>query len=156
MLRTVSLAELVSGQTIRLSVGDILRVAVSFKYIVAENTVVTLRACPYHYVGPILDRIGGSCGEANIALERATTATLKEATVDMPIVPDAEGGLTDGTYGLIAEILGTNVEDHIDNCLIVSGNPAGIWGTMEIILPLIMLGLMAAIIVPMMRKEKKG
>jgi hypothetical protein len=156
MLKTVSLAELASGQTIELTVGDTLRVVVSFKYVVAEDTVVTLRACPYHYIGAGIDRIGGSCGEANIALERSTTATLKEATVDMPIVPDAEGGLTDGTYGLIAEILGTNVEDHIDDCLIVGGNPAGIWGMMEIILPLIMLGLIAAMIVPMMRKEKKS
>ena len=152
MLRTVSLAELASGQVIELSVGDTLRISVSFKYVVAEDTTVTLRACPYQYTVGVLDRIGGSCGEADIELERSTTAKLKEATVDMPIVPAAEGGIANGTYGLIAEILGTDAEDHIDDCLIISGNPVSM---MEMVGPLLVIGLMAAMVgmmAPMMEE----
>jgi len=149
VLRTVSLAELASGQVIELSVGDTLRVAVSFKYTAAEATIATLRACPYSYTMGILNRVGGSCGEADIELERATTFTLKEATVDMPIMPAAEGGVSDGTYGLIAEILGTDVEHHIDDCLVISGNPAGIAD----IIPMLMVVMMMGMIMPMMEEE---
>ena len=97
MLQRVSLAELANGQVIELAVGDILQVWVSFKYVVAEDTIVTLRACPY---AGLFGRVGGSCGEADIELERSTTAKLKEAAVDMPIVPAAEGGIENGTYGV--------------------------------------------------------
>ncbi len=152
MLQRVSLAELANGRVIELAVGDILQVWVSFKYVVAEDTIVTLRACPYHYASSVLDRIGSSCGEADIELERSTTAKLKEAAVDMPIVPAAEGGIENGTYGLIAEILGTDAEDHIDDCLVISGNPAGM---MEMIGPLLVIGLMMgmmSIMTPMMKE----
>lgn len=153
MLQRVSLAELASGQVIELSVGDILQVWVSFKYVVAEDTVVTLRACPYRYALGVLDRIGGSCGEADIELERSTTAKLKEAAVDMPIVPATEGGVADGTYGLIAEILGTDIEDHIDDCLVISGNPAGVF---DMIGPLLVMGLMMGIMSMMTPMMKEG
>lgn len=153
MLRTVSLAELANGQVIELSVGDTLRVVVSFKYTVAEDTIVTLRACPYHYVLGVLDPIEGSCGEADIDLERSATLKLKEAIVDMPIVPAAEGGIANGTYGLIAEILGTDAEDHIDDCLVISGNPPS---PIDMVGPLLVLGLMAAMVSQMVPILKEG
>lgn len=149
MIVRTSLGALAAGEQVQLSVGDTLRVSVSFKYTVAEDTIITLRACPYHYTMGVLDRIGGSCGEAEIELERSTTLKLKEATVDMPIVPAAEGGIADGTYGLIAEILGTDVEAHIDDCMVISGNPAGITD----ILPMLILVMMMGMIMPMMEEE---
>lgn len=127
MLVETSLGALVAGEKVTLSPGDTLRVKVGFKYSVAQNTVVTLRACPYQYRLSILDRIGGSCSEADIELERATTSRLAEATVDMPVVAASDGGIADGTYGLITEILGTDVSDKIDDCLVITGNPASIW-----------------------------
>ena len=150
MLQRVSLAELANGQVIELAVGDILQVWVSFKYVVAEDTIVTLRACPY---AGLFGRVGGSCGEADIELERSTTAKLKEAAVDMPIVPAAEGGIENGTYGLIAEILGTDAEDHIDDCLVISGNPAGM---MEMVGPLLVIGLMMGMMSMMTPMVKEG
>lgn len=153
MIVNTSLAALATGEQVQLSVGDILRVTVGFKYTAAEDTVITLRACPYHYVVGVLNRVGGSCSETDIELERAATTTLKETTVDMPIVPAAEGGVSDGTYGLIVEILGTDVEDHIDDCLVIGGNPTGM---MEMIGPLLVLGLMAGMVAMMAPMMKEG
>jgi len=152
MIVNTSLAALATGEQVQLSVGDTLRVTVGFKYTAAEATIVTLRACPYHYTMGVLDRIGGSCGEADIELERSTVLKLKEATVDMPVVAAAEGGVSDGTYGLIAEILGTDVEYHIDDCLVISGNPTLDGGLMDMI-PMLMVVMMMGMIMPMMEEE---
>jgi hypothetical protein len=141
-----SLGILQSGGRVQLSPGDILRVRVSFQYTVAEDTIVTLRACPYQYKLGILDRIQGSCGEADITLERSTTSKLKEATVDMPVVSAANGGISDGTYGLIVEILGSDARANIDDCLVISGNPAGVTD----MLPMLMMVMMMSMIMPMM------
>lgn len=141
------------GEKVELSVGDTLEVSVSFKYTVAENTMVTLRACPYQYTVGVLDRIGGSCGEnREVELEATLTPKTKEAVVEMPIVPASEGGIENGTYGLIAEVLGTDAEDHIDDCLVISGNPPSM---MEMIGPILVLGLMAgmmSMMAPMMQE----
>jgi hypothetical protein len=141
MIVNTSLAALAAGEQVQLSVGDTLRITVSFKYTVAQDTIVTLRACPYQYKLGVLDRIGGSCGEADIELERSTTLKLKEATVDMPIVPAAEGGIANGTYGLIVEILGTGVEAHIDGCLVIAGNPAGVSDILSMAMVVMMMGM---------------
>jgi hypothetical protein len=148
MIVSTSLGALAAGEQVQLSVGDTLRVSVGFKYVVAEDTIVTLRACPYQYTLGILDRIGSCCGEADIELERTTTAKLKEATVDVPIIAAAEGGIEDGTYGLIAEIPGSDTEDKIDDCLVISGNPAGITD----MLPMLMVVMMMGMMMPMMEE----
>lgn len=142
MLVETSFEALQAGEKAQLSVGDTLRVTVSFKYTVAEKTTVTLQACPYHRVLGVLDRIGGSCGQVNIELERATTPKLTEATVDMPVVPAAQGGVDDGTYGLIVEILGTDVEAHIDDVLVVSGNPPGPFQMIPALMVVMMMAMM--------------
>lgn len=145
-LVTTSLGALQAGGQVQLSVGDTLRVSVSFKYTVAEAVTVTLRACPYQYKAGVLDRIGGSCGSAEISLEATLTPKTKEATVDMPIVPAAQGGIADGTYGLIVEVNGA--EQHIDDVLVITGNPPGI---MDMIAPMMMV-MMMSMIMPMMEE----
>lgn len=141
MIVNTSLGALAAGEQVQLSVGDTLRISVSFKYVVAEDTVVTLRACPYQYTLGALDRIGGSCGGTEIELERSTTSKLKEATVDMPIVPASEGGIANGTYGLIVEIPGSDASDKIDGCLVISGNPAGVMDLIPMVMVVMMMGL---------------
>lgn len=148
MIVQTSVGAMAAGEQVQLSVGDTLRVTVSFKYTVAEDTIVTLRACPYQYRLGVLDRIGGSCAEADIELERSTTPKLKEATVDMPVVPASEGGIANGTYGLIVEILGTSVEAHVDDCLVISGNAAGVTDMLSLVMVVMMMGLM----IPMMEE----
>ena len=148
MIVNTSLAALAAGQQVQLSVGDTLQVSVSFKYTVAEDTIVTLRACPYQYQLGVRDRIGGSCSDTDIELERSTTLKLKEETVDVPIVPASEGGIANGTYGLMVEILGTSVEDHVDDCLVISGNPTGITDILPMLIVVMMMGMM----MPMMEE----
>ena len=141
-LDETSLESLQAGEQVQLSVGDTLRVTVGFKYTVAEKTMVTLQACPYQRVLGVLDRIGGSCGQANIELERAATPKLTEAAVDMLIVPEAQGGVEDGTYGLIVEILGTDAETHIDDILVISGNPPSPFEMIPSLIMVMMMGMM--------------
>jgi len=154
MIVNTSLAALAAGEQVQLNVGDTLEISVSFKYTVAENTMVTLRACPYQYTLGVLDRIGGSCGEnPDVELEATLTPKTKETTVEMPIVPAAEGGIEDGTYGLIVEILGTDAEDHIDDCLVISGNPTSM---MAMVGPLLALGLLAGMVSMMTPMMEEG
>jgi hypothetical protein len=143
-----SFSALASGEQVQLRPGDTLWVSVSFKYTVAEAVTVTLRACPYQYKAGVLDRIGGSCGSAEISLEATLTPKTREATVAMPIVPASQGGIADGTYGLIVEIEGTDVEQHIDDCLVITGNPASVWDMIPMMLVVMMMGM----IMPMMEE----
>lgn len=140
-LQSVGLSEVVIGET--------WRVSVSFKYVVPNNITVTLQACPYTYLVGILNRVDSCCGQSNINLVATATTLPKEATVDIYFTPKGEGGIADGTYGLIVEILGTDAEAHIDDYIIVSGNPPSIW---EMIGPLLIMGLM----VGMMAMMKEG
>ncbi len=123
-------------------VGETWRVYVSFKYIVPENMTLTLRACPYRRVLGILNRVDGCCGQTELDLATTATPLLKEASVDISFRPDSEGGIADGTYGLIAEIVGTDAEEHIDDCIIVSGNPPGIWEMVPALMIVMMTGMM--------------
>lgn len=143
-----SFGALAAGEKVQLSVGDTLRVSVSFKYVVAEAVTVTLQACPYQYRAGILDRIGGSCGGTEVSLEATLTPKTKDATVDMPIVPASQGGIADGTYGLIAEIKESDTEQHIDDCLVITGNPPSLVD----VLPLMLVVMMMGMIMPMMEK----
>ena len=152
MLQTVSLAELASGQVRELSIGDTLCVVVDFTYTIAEKMTYTLRCGLYNRIVGVLNRIESVRNEENITFEKALTSVSKEESVDVMIIGEAEGGVADGTYGLIAEILETDAEVHYDDCIIVSGNPVSM---MEMVGPLLVLGLMAgmvAMFAPMMRE----
>jgi len=145
----VSLSTLAAGKVVELTVGQTLRISVSFKYTVAQAITAVLQACPYQYKLGIRDRIEGSKGSAEVSLEATLTPKTKQATVDMPVVPKAQGGIDNGTYGLMVEVLGTDVEAHIDDCLVISGNPVGITD----ILPALMAVMMMGMVVPMMETE---
>ena len=124
-----------------ITVGETWRVYVSFKYVVPENMTVTLRACPYSRVLGILNRVDGCCSQTDIDLMATATPLLKEASVDITFKPESEGGIADGTYGLIAEIVGTGAEEHIDDCIIVSGNPPGTWEMIPSLMLVMMMGM---------------
>ncbi len=132
------------------SVGDTIRVTVGLEYTVGKDTTVTLRACPYHYAaGFVLDRIGSCCGQNSVDLEAALIPTEKTATVDFYLLPAAEGGIEDGTYGLIVEVLEADTYAKLDDVLIISGNPAGIMD----MLPMLMVVMMMGMMIPMMEGE---
>lgn len=131
-------------------VGETWRVYVSFKYTAPESRTVVLRAAPYIKVLGIINRVNACIGQTEVRLEPAYTPTLKEATTDIYFKPQAEGGIADGTYGLIAEIVGADAFQAIDDCLTVSGNqPAGITNILLALMAVMMLGM----VMPMMEEE---
>ena len=142
MIVQTSLGALASGQQMQLNVGDTLRVNVSFNYTVSENTSVTVRGCPYQRVMGVLDRIGSCCGETQADLNTALTPAKKEVVIDCVMLPASEGGIGDGTYGLIAEIPGYDAEKTIENCIVISGNPASIMDMIPMLMMVMVMGMM--------------
>jgi len=142
MIVQTSLGALASGQQVQLSVGDTLRVSVSFNYTVSESTSVTIRCCPHQRVMGILDRIGSCCGETQADLSGTVTPAKKEVTVDCVMLPASEGGIGDGTYGLIAEIPGYDAEETIENCIVISGNPASVMDMIPMLMMVMVMGMM--------------
>jgi hypothetical protein len=129
------------------NVGDTIRVTASFVYTVAADTLVTVQAGPYHYIVGILDRIGASFGKATVDLPMALTPTEKQFTVDFKL-----SGIDAGTYGLIVEIPGTDINVKQDDVLIVAAAPS----VFEMIGPLLVIGLMAAMVSMMAPMMEEG
>jgi len=127
--------------------GDKVRVTASFLYTVAADTSVTVQAGPYHYILSVLDRIGASFGSTTVSLPRALTPTEKQFTVDFTLKDIAAG-----TYGLLVEIPGTDLAVKQDDVLIVSAAPS----MMDMIGPLLVLGLMAAMMGMMAPTMQEG
>jgi hypothetical protein len=89
----------------------------------------------------------------------------KTATVDFTLVPKAQSGIEDGTYGLAVwvrtsvstsdpwSIPRPSAVDNQDSVLLVSGNPSsgGIGDTLTSIMPMLMMVMMMGMIMPMMQ-----
>jgi len=137
------------------NVGDTIRVTVSFRYAVGVNTTVRLLAGPYstnifgkHMVDPCVGRV-------DISLVAVSTPTPQTADVDFILIPKANGGIDNGTYGLRVWIEGTNAVAEQDNVIIVSGNPTAgfdISGMMPMVMMLMMLGM----VMPMVQGMGEG
>jgi hypothetical protein len=138
------------------NVGDKVRVTVSFKYTVGVNTTVKMYAGPYytnifgkHMVDPCV-------GEADVSLIAASTPADKTATVDFILIPKANGGIDNGTYGLRVWIEGTRAVAEQDNVLIVSGNPGGVTDMFSAMMPMLMMFLMIGMVMPMVQGMGEG
>jgi len=130
------------------NVGDTIRVTVSFKYAVGVNTTVRLLAGPY-YINIFGKHVVSTCvGRVDISLVAVSTPTPQTAEVDFLLVPKANGGIDNGTYGLRVWIEGTNAVAEQDNVIIVSGNPTGTFD-MSGILPMVMMLMMLGMVMPM-------
>jgi hypothetical protein len=137
------------------NVGDTIRVSVSFKYAVGVNTTVRLLAGPY-YTNIFGKHVVDSCvGRVDISLVAVSTPTPQTADVDFLLVPKANGGIDNGTYGLRVWIEGTNAVAEQDNVIIVSGNPTG---GLDIsgILPMVMMLMMLGMVMPMVQGMGEG
>lgn len=137
------------------NVGDTISVTVSFKYAVGVNTTVRLLAGPY-YTNIFGKHVVDSCvGRVDISLVAISTPTPQTADVDFLLVPKANGGIDNGTYGLRVWIEGTNAVAEQDNVIIASGNPTGgldISGIMPMVMMLMMLGM----VMPMVQGMGEG
>ena len=138
------------------SVGDKVRVTVAFKYTAGVSSTVKMYAGPYytnlfgrHLVDPCV-------GEADVKLIAASTPTDQTATVDFVLIPKANGGIDNGTYGLRVWVEGTNADTFQDDILIVSGNPAGAGDTLSAMMPMLMMLMMMGMVVPMTQQMGEG
>jgi hypothetical protein len=128
--------------------GDKVRVTVSFKYVIGVNTTVKLFAGPYytnlfgkHMVDPCV-------GQADVSLVAASTPTDGSAMIDFLLIPKAQGGIDNGTYGLRVWVEGTNAVAEQDNVIIVTGNTSG--GDMfTAMMPMLMMLMMLGMVMPM-------
>ena len=129
-------------------VGSTIRVTVSFKYTAPATITVKLKAGPY-YTNITGKHLVDSCvGSAEVSLLTAALQPVdKTATVDFPLIPKAQGGIENGTYGLRVWIEGTDAVADADNVLVVTGNPVDMLSS---ILPLMIVMMMMGMIVPMM------
>ena len=139
------------------NVGDTLRVTVSFEYTVGINTSVKVFAGPYytnifgkHMVEPCV-------GSADVSLAAATEPASQSATVDFILIPKAQGGIEDGTYGLRVWVEDTSAVAEQDNVIIVTGNPSSGSGDMfTAMMPMLMMVMMMGMITPMTQQMNEG
>lgn len=124
---------LVEGQPLPISVGDTIRVYYSFRYKLPEAGDVEIWASLYKYTLGVLDREGRAQTKETLRLGQALDWKDYSGEIDILV-----GDIDAGTYGLICELPDYDVDDRIDNCLEVAGVPS----MMEMIGPLLVLGLM--------------
>ena len=135
------------------NVGDKVRVTVSFNYVIGVNKTLMLSAGPY-YTNLFGKHMVGSCvGQSDVSLVAATNPTLTSATIDFVLVPKANGGIDDGTYGLRVWIEGTDALAEQDSVIIVSGNPSGsgLTDMFSAMMPMLMMVMMLGMVAPMMQ-----
>jgi len=131
------------------SVGDKVRVTVSFRYVVGVNTTVRLFAGPY-YTNLFGKHMVTSCvGQVDVSLTAASTPTSQTASVDFILVPKANGGIENGTYGLKVWIEGTNAVAEQDDVLVVTGNPSGGGDVFTAMMPVLMMLMMLGMVMPL-------
>ena len=131
--------------------GDTVRVTVSFKYTAGVPATVQILAGPY-YTNIFGKHMVDQCvGRADILLDAVSAPTSQTADVDFVLIPEANGGIENGTYGLRVWIEDTDVVAEQDNIVIVSGN-AGSGGDMfSSMMPMLMMVMMMGMVMPMMQ-----
>ena len=135
---------LVEGQPLPISVGDTLRVFHSFDYRMPNAADIRIWASLYDYTLGILNREEKAQTKQTITLEKALDWKSYSGEIDILV-----GDISPGIYGLICELPDYDVDNSIDDCLEVTAVPS-IWDMMG---PLLVLGLMAGMIMPMMKEE---
>lgn len=137
------------------TVGDKVRVTVSFKYVIGVTATVKLFAGPY-YTNIFGKHMVNACvGQADLSLAATSTPTAGTATIDFLLIPKDQGGIEDGTYGLRVWIEDTKAMAEQDNVIIVTGNPSS--GDMfSSIMPMLMMLMMMGMIMPMTQQMGEG
>jgi hypothetical protein len=137
------------------NVGETVRVTVSFKYAVGVNTTAKIFAGPY-YTNIFGKHMVDSCvGRVDVSLAATGTPTPQTADIDFVLVPGAQGGISDGTYGLRVWVEGTNAVAEQDNIIIVSGNPTGGFD-LSGMMPMLMMVMMLGMVMPMAQQMGEG
>ena len=139
---------LTEGQPLPVNVGDTIRVFYAFNYKMPETSGVRVWASLYQ-----VTRTEKAQTKDKITLMKSLEWKPYEGEIDIDI-----GRVGSGTYGLICELPdykdaeGNPVEDKIEDCIEVTAAPSP-W---EMIGPLLILGLMAAMVSMMAPMMKEG
>ena len=137
---------LTEGQPLPITVGETVRVFYAFKYKLPETADVQIWASLFKYVLGIGNRQENARTKGTITLEQALE--WKDYSGEIDIVVGQVGA---GTYGLICELPDYRIWNHIDDCIEVAAAPS----MFEMIGPLLVIGLMAAMVgmmAPMMEE----
>ncbi len=138
------------------NVGSKVRVTVAFKYTAGVNTTVKMYAGPY-YTNVLGKHMVDPCvGEADVSLIAASTPADKTASVDFILIPKANGGIDNGTYGLRVWIEGTQAVAEQDNVIVVAGNPGGGGDMFSAMMPMLMMFMMLGMVMPMVTEGTAG
>ncbi len=133
------------------TVGDKVSVTVTFKYKSGVPTTVALSAGPY-YTNVLGQHLVDACvATVGVPLDAATAPTIKTATVDFNLVPKAQGGIENGTYGLKVWIENTGAVAAQDNVIVVAGNPGSFLDTFSAMMPMLLMVMMLGMMMPMMQ-----
>ena len=154
MVTGITLAPLALEQT-TFNAGDTVRVTASFKYTVGVNKTVKLFAGPY-YTNLFGKHMVDQCvGDADVSLVPASAPSTQTATVDFILIPKANSGIENGTYGLRVWIEDTNALAEQDDVIIVTGN-SGSSDMFSSMMPMIMMLMMMGMIMPMTQQMGQG
>ena len=137
---------LAEGQPLPVAVGDTIKVFYAFSYKMPETAGVKIWASLYNYTLGVLNREEKAQTKETITLVKSLEWKPYEGEIDIEI-----GDISSGTYGLICELPDYDVEHHLDDCLEVTAPPS----VFEMIGPLLVIGLMAAMVgmmAPMMEE----
>ena len=130
--------------------GDKVRVTISFNYVVGVNTTVKVQAGPY-YTNILGKHLVDPCvGSTDLPLVAASSPAPQSTTVDFVLIPKANGGIDNGTYGLRVWIEGTNALAEQDDVIVVTGN-AGSSDMFSSMMPMLMMVMMLGMMAPMMQ-----
>lgn len=135
---------LAEGEALPIAVGDTIKVFYSFKYKMPEASDVKIWASLYRYTVGILDRSSQAQTKETIMLVKSLDWKLYEGEIDIVV-----GSVSSGVWGLICELPDYDMEDHIDDCLEVAAVPS-MW---DMLGPLLIIGLLAAVVPMMAPKE---
>lgn len=133
---------------VEFTVGETIRVGVTFSYTVGVNTYVKLCAGPYSINLFGKNMVDSCVGQADVALAASSTPAEVSASVDFMLIPKSLGGIDNGTYGLRVWIEDANAEAFQDNVMIISGNSSS-GDMLSGMLPMLMMLLMMGMIMPM-------
>ena len=138
--------------------GDVIRVTVSIKYVLPQQKTYTLFVVPYTRTLGVPNTIETCKGTAQITLPASLTETTVQRTVDFTLLPKAQGGIDNGTFGLKVGLVDIQAAAYADNVLIVSGNPSSSsWSDMiGIVMMMMVMGMMMPMMNGMFGDENGG
>lgn len=133
-------------EILQVTAHTLINAPISFSYRVAEDVTVNLQTYIYSWEDGVITPL--LLSSKAISLPQSLDWSEREETGQVEIIPTAEGGIGNGTYGLGAMIEGyeEQAQYNIDNAVVVSGIEVPI---ASVVAPIAVLGILGALIIPL-------